>query len=192
MIKRVENWQYDGKNDRFNVSCMRIGDLAVVAMPGEIFTAWGLEIKRYSPAKHTFVVELASSDGLTGYKPTSDQALRGGLVRASEPVVTTDAAHASTRRVSSSRSACPLRRWTPASSNWSLAASRLRSHTPISCGATGRSTSLTRSTICWRSTPRSSRGLIPADNKALYCQLLAIVLDSLPHIADYTDTLDPE
>jgi len=78
LIKRVENWEKDGKTDRFSVSCMRIGDLAVVAMPGEIFTAWGLEIKRYSPAKHTFVVELASShDGATGYKPTSDQALRG-------------------------------------------------------------------------------------------------------------------
>ena len=77
IIKRVEQWQNDGKLDRLSISCLRIGDLAIVAMPGEIFTAWGMEIKRYSPAKHTFVVELASSpDGLTGYRPTSDQALR--------------------------------------------------------------------------------------------------------------------
>ncbi|MFC1712857.1 hypothetical protein ACFL6S_04260 [Candidatus Poribacteria bacterium] len=77
LIKKVENWKNDGKTDQFSVSCMRIGDLTIVAMPGEIFTAWGLEIKRYSPARHTLVVELASShDGLTGYKPTSDQALR--------------------------------------------------------------------------------------------------------------------
>ena len=48
------------------------------AVPGEIFTGWGLEIKRYSPARQTFVVELASShDGMTGYKATTDQALRG-------------------------------------------------------------------------------------------------------------------
>jgi hypothetical protein len=83
IITRVEQWQNDGKLDRFNISCLRIGDLAIVAMPGEIFTAWGLEIKRYSPAKYTFVVELASSpDGLTGYRPTSDQALRAGRNKA--------------------------------------------------------------------------------------------------------------
>ena len=61
---------------------MRIGDAAVVALPGEIFTEWGLEIKRYSPARRTFVVELASSPGsVTGYKPTSDQALRGARAK---------------------------------------------------------------------------------------------------------------
>lgn len=78
LVQRIENWTKDGQSDRFGISCLRIGDLAIAAMPGEIFTGWGLEVKRYSPAKHTFVVELASShDGLTGYKPTSDQALRG-------------------------------------------------------------------------------------------------------------------
>jgi len=82
LVKRVEQWPNDGKTDRFAVSCLRLGDLAFAAMPGEIFTAWGLEIKRFSPARWTFVVELASShDGVTGYKPTSDQALRGALAR---------------------------------------------------------------------------------------------------------------
>ena len=78
LAKRIEAWPHDGKTDRVSVSCLRLGDLALVALPGEIFTGWGLEIKRYSPAKHTFVLELASShDGLTGYKATSDQSLRG-------------------------------------------------------------------------------------------------------------------
>lgn len=78
LIQRIAAWPNDGKNDQVNVSCLRLGDLALVALPGEIFTGWGLEIKRYSPAKHTFVIELASShDGLTGYKATSDQSLRG-------------------------------------------------------------------------------------------------------------------
>lgn len=77
LIKRVDNWDKDGEVDIIPVSCIRIGDIAIAALPGEIFTAWGLEIKRYSPAKYTMVVELASSDGKTGYKPTSDQALRG-------------------------------------------------------------------------------------------------------------------
>jgi len=82
LIKRVESWPNDGKTDHFGVSCLRIGDLAIAAMPGEIFTGWGLEIKRYSPAKHTFVVELASShDGLTGYKATVDQCMRGARAK---------------------------------------------------------------------------------------------------------------
>lgn len=78
LIKRVEGWQNDGKNDHIEVTALRLGDLAIAAMPGEIFTGWGLEIKRYSPARHTMIAELASShNGLTGYKATSDQALRG-------------------------------------------------------------------------------------------------------------------
>jgi hypothetical protein len=78
LAKKIETWPNDGKTDRVGVSCLRLGDLAIVGLPGEIFTAWGLEIKRYSPARHTFVIELAGShDGLTGYKATSDQSLRG-------------------------------------------------------------------------------------------------------------------
>lgn len=82
LVRRIEAWPNDGKTDRIAVSCLRIGDLAIAALPGEIFTGWGLEIKSYSPAKYTFVVELASShDGLTGYKATSDQALRGARAK---------------------------------------------------------------------------------------------------------------
>lgn len=81
LIKRIDGWTFDGKTDQMRVTCIRIGELAIVVLPGEIFTAWGLEIKRFSPAKHTFVLELANSPGLAGYKPTSDQALRGALAR---------------------------------------------------------------------------------------------------------------
>ena len=77
LIRRVEGWPNDGKVDRFGINCLRIGDVALVALPGEIFTGWGLEIKRYSPAATTFVVQLARSDGLTGYKGTTDQCIRG-------------------------------------------------------------------------------------------------------------------
>ena len=78
LIKRVEGWQKDGQVDHVEITALRIGDLAIAALPGEIFTGWGLEIKRYSPARHTMIAELASShNGLTGYKATSDQALRG-------------------------------------------------------------------------------------------------------------------
>lgn len=82
LVKRVEAWPNDGKVDHFGVTCMRIGDVAIVAMPGEIFTGWGLEVKRYSPARQTFFVELASShDGLTGYKATVDQCIRGARAK---------------------------------------------------------------------------------------------------------------
>jgi len=78
-IKRVEAWPNDGKSDRFDIRCFRIGDVAIVGMPGEIFTSWGLETKRYSPARQTFFVELASApNGMAGYKATTDQCLRGG------------------------------------------------------------------------------------------------------------------
>jgi neutral ceramidase len=42
-------------------------DLAVVAMPGEIFSELGLAIKKASPFKHTFIAELANSS--IGYIP---------------------------------------------------------------------------------------------------------------------------
>ena len=82
LIRRVEAWQKDGQVDHVEITALRIGDLAMAALPGEIFTGWGLEIKRYSPAGHTMIAELASShNGLTGYKATSDQALRGARAK---------------------------------------------------------------------------------------------------------------
>jgi hypothetical protein len=81
LIKRIEGWPNDGKVDHFGLNCLRIGELAFVVMPGEIFTNWGLEIKRYSPAAMTFVVELGRSDGLTGYKATTDQCIRGARAK---------------------------------------------------------------------------------------------------------------
>jgi len=81
LIRKVDGWPNDGKVDQFGLNCLRVGDVALVALPGEIFTGWGLEIKRYSPAAMTFVVELARSDGLTGYKATTDQCIRGARAK---------------------------------------------------------------------------------------------------------------
>jgi hypothetical protein len=55
---------------------MRIGDIALVALPAEIFARIGLEIKHFSPAPFTFVVELSNARSST-YVPTTDQAERG-------------------------------------------------------------------------------------------------------------------
>jgi len=57
------------------VQAFRLGDIGWVMLPGEIFTEFGLDIKLRSPAKRTFVTELAN--GIVGYVPTR-RAFEGG------------------------------------------------------------------------------------------------------------------
>jgi len=57
------------------INAFRLGDFAVVTLPGEIFVEFGLDIKLKSPAKRTWVVELAN--GIVGYVPTK-RAFEGG------------------------------------------------------------------------------------------------------------------
>ena len=52
------------------VTALRLGDVAILAAPLEIFTETGLAIKRYSPARMT-LLSTNSNDGL-GYLPTRD------------------------------------------------------------------------------------------------------------------------
>jgi neutral ceramidase len=49
------------------VQALRIGDLALVSAPGELFVELGLEIKRRSPFGQTMVLELANDSA--GYLP---------------------------------------------------------------------------------------------------------------------------
>ena len=58
------------------IAGLRIGDGALVALPGEIFTAIGREIRAGSPFRHTALVELAN--GCYGYVPTAEAFLGGG------------------------------------------------------------------------------------------------------------------
>ena len=67
----------DGQMLRVPVQCLRIGDAAIVGLPGEPFTALGLEIKKQSPARQTFVVGYAN-DWRPAYVPPADQTQRGG------------------------------------------------------------------------------------------------------------------
>jgi len=58
------------------VQAMRIGDIGIAAIPCEVFTETGLEIKKTSPLKNTFTIELAN--GYNGYLPTPAQHALGG------------------------------------------------------------------------------------------------------------------
>jgi len=67
-----------GKNpvDTLPVHAIRIGDVALVTQPCELYCQFGLDIKRRSPAPITAVVGLA--DGYCGYCPTIYGILGGG------------------------------------------------------------------------------------------------------------------
>lgn len=58
------------------VQAVRIGDLAITAIPCEVFVEIGLELKAKSPFKPTFNIELAN--GYNGYLPTPAQHALGG------------------------------------------------------------------------------------------------------------------
>jgi hypothetical protein len=58
------------------LQALRVGELGIVTTPCETFTETGLEIKKKSPLKPTFTIELAN--GYNGYLPTPAQHRLGG------------------------------------------------------------------------------------------------------------------
>ncbi len=58
------------------LQAFRIGDLGIAAIPFEVFTETGLEIKDRGPLKRTFTISLAN--GAYGYLPTRSQHKLGG------------------------------------------------------------------------------------------------------------------
>lgn len=58
------------------IQAFRIGDLAIGAIPFEVFTDIGLEIKKGTPFERTFTISLAN--GSYGYLPTPEQHQLGG------------------------------------------------------------------------------------------------------------------
>ncbi|HXX36696.1 MAG TPA: neutral/alkaline non-lysosomal ceramidase N-terminal domain-containing protein [bacterium] len=67
------------------LQALRVGALAFVAVPGEMFVELGLEIKRASPFAQTFVVGLAN--GAVGYLPTRAACEAGGYEAVATPFV---------------------------------------------------------------------------------------------------------
>ena len=75
MMERIEDYDPDEIIPR-ETQAIRIGDAVFCSAPGEYFVEWGLEIKKWSPFEHTFIVELANDS--VGYIPTWEAFRRGG------------------------------------------------------------------------------------------------------------------
>jgi neutral ceramidase len=58
------------------LQALRLGDLAITAIPCEVFVEVGLELKEKSPFQPTFNISLAN--GYNGYLPTEEQHKLGG------------------------------------------------------------------------------------------------------------------
>jgi len=78
---RLEMHRRQHAPDEVEVTVLRLGDVAVVGLPGENFCETGLAIKRRSPLPHTLVAGL-SGDAI-GYLPTRESFAQGGY----EPTV---------------------------------------------------------------------------------------------------------
>ncbi|MFA5865329.1 MAG: neutral/alkaline non-lysosomal ceramidase N-terminal domain-containing protein [Phycisphaerae bacterium] len=72
----MDVYKKQNTDDNVEVMAIRIGNLAIVGLPGEIFCEFGMEIKKHSPAKHTLVIELAND--AVGYIPTQNAFAEGG------------------------------------------------------------------------------------------------------------------
>ena len=62
--------------DQPEVQVMRIGEVGIVGIPGELFSELALEIKKQSPAEHTIVIEIANDH--VGYLPIKEAFDQGG------------------------------------------------------------------------------------------------------------------
>jgi hypothetical protein len=58
------------------LQALRVGELGICAIPCEVFVEIGLELRKKSPLKNTFTIELAN--GYNGYLPTPKQHALGG------------------------------------------------------------------------------------------------------------------
>lgn len=65
-----------GGNVNVEITAIRIGELAIVCNPTEMFCRLGLDIKKSSPAKYTMIAEI--SNGYAGYCPTPEAFDEGG------------------------------------------------------------------------------------------------------------------
>ncbi len=76
-VRRVTRRMTDVPNQvRTWVQALRIGDLGIAAVPGELLVELGLDLKTRSPYSQTMVIELANDS--VGYLPTRQSYEEGG------------------------------------------------------------------------------------------------------------------
>jgi hypothetical protein len=68
--------RFDGRNIQGPIKAYRVGDVAIVMIPCEYFTEFGMEIKARSPFARTLVVSV--SNDYLDYASTPEQFLKGG------------------------------------------------------------------------------------------------------------------
>ena len=75
--RRVLDWQpSDGPGLTVDIQALRIGDLALVAIPSEFFSADGRALRAQTPSPELMVAGW--SNGLVGYTPTRRATATGG------------------------------------------------------------------------------------------------------------------
>jgi hypothetical protein len=73
---RRELAKHQGEERKTWIQALRIGDIAWVGVPGELFTSLGVEMKRRSPFRHTYVAGVAND--CVGYIPDARAYELGG------------------------------------------------------------------------------------------------------------------
>lgn len=68
--------EHQGKVGKAWLQAVALGDIALVGVPGEFFTELGLQIKKRSPFRYTYIVELAND--YIGYIPDEEAFDLGG------------------------------------------------------------------------------------------------------------------
>jgi len=75
-VTRLAMYEKQHMPDAVEVMAIRLSDIGIVGLPGEMFCEYGIDIEKRSPAAHTFVIELAND--AIGYLPTPEAFAQGG------------------------------------------------------------------------------------------------------------------
>ncbi len=74
---------YEGDLEAY-VQCIRLGDIYIYALPGEVFVRFGLYIKENSPSDKVIITELAN-DSNAGYIPTKEAFHKNSMLYEKNP-----------------------------------------------------------------------------------------------------------
>ncbi len=66
---------YAGQTMATEIQALRAGDLAIIALPGELFSEFTAKLRSLSPTPHTLVVSIANDS--VGYLPTAEAIAQG-------------------------------------------------------------------------------------------------------------------